>query len=100
MVISKQLVIEVKGDFIFVCLCWEEVSVRNWQNVQVFVIGKWVLMEYCGEIFMIFKENGIWRNFMNSLGEVDCYFVWLLKGDQIVWFLDKNGEYELQFVDQ
>lgn len=97
---SKQLAIEVKGDFTFARPRWEEVSARNWQNVQVSATGKRALMEYRGEIFTIPKENGTWRNLTNSPGEADRYPVWSPKGDQIAWFSDKNGEYELQLADQ
>lgn len=97
---SNQLNIEVNGDFTFARPRWEDVPSNNWQNVQISATGKRVLMEHRGEIFSIPKENGTWRNLTNSPGEADRYPVWSPKGDQLAWFSDKSGEYELQIADQ
>lgn len=97
---SRQLNIEVKGDFTFARPRWEDVRGSGWQNVQVSATGKRVVMEHRGEIFTIPKEKGTWRNLTNSPGVADRYPVWSPEGDQVAWFSDKSGEYELQVADQ
>ena len=97
---NKQLNIEVKGDFTFARPRWEDVRGSAWQNVQVSATGKRVVMEHRGEIFTVPKEKGTWRNLTNSPGVADRYPVWSPEGDQIAWFSDKSGEYELQVADQ
>ena len=97
---AKQLAIEVRGDFTFARPRWEDVPASSWQNAQVSPTGKRAIVEYRGEIFTIPKEKGTWRNLTNSPGVADRYPVWSPKGDQIAWFSDKSGEYELQIADQ
>ncbi|MEL7250260.1 MAG: PDZ domain-containing protein [Bacteroidota bacterium] len=97
---TEQVTVEVKGDFTFARPRWEDVRSQSWQNVQVSPNGKRALMEHRGEVFTIPKEKGTWRNLTNSPGEADRYPVWSPLGDQIAWFSDKSGEYELQVADQ
>ncbi|NER17968.1 S41 family peptidase [Spongiivirga citrea] len=97
---SKQLVINVKGDLNFSRTRWENVSARSLTNPNISPSGKRAIFEHRGEIFTIPKENGTWRNLTNSSGVADRYPIWSPKGNQIAWFSDKSGEYQLVVADQ
>ena len=97
---SRQLIINVKGDLNFARVRWEDVTGRNLSNGNLSPKGKRAVFEYRGEIFTVPKENGTWRNITNSPGVADRYPIWSPKGDQIAWFSDKSGEYELMISDQ
>lgn len=97
---SKQLEIDVMGDMNFARTRWEDVSGNNLSNGNVSPNGKRAIFEHRGEIFTFPKEEGSWRNITNSPGVADRYPVWSPKGDQIAWFSDKSGEYQLVVADQ
>ncbi len=97
---SKQVVINIRGDMNFARPRWESVSANNLNNANISPSGKRAIFEYRGEIFTIPKENGSWRNLTNSPGVADRYPIWSPKGDQIAWFSDASGEYQLQIADQ
>jgi len=97
---SEQLEIHVKGDMNFARSRWEDVSAANLANPNISPSGKRAIFEYRGEIFTIPKENGSWRNLTNSPGVADRYPIWSPKGNQIAWFSDESGEYQLQIADQ
>lgn len=98
--VSKQLVINVRGDMNFARPRWETIKGNEWNNVAVSPNGKRVIFEHRGEIFTIPKENGSWRNLTNSPGVADRSPIWSPKGDQIAWFSDASGEYQLHIADQ
>ncbi|WP_439130968.1 S41 family peptidase [Polaribacter sp.] len=97
---TKQININVKGDLNYSRTRWMDVSGRNLTNPNVSPKGNRAIFEYRGEIFTIPKENGTWRNLTNSSGVADRSPIWSPKGDQVAWFSDKNGEYELVLADQ
>ncbi len=97
---TRQLEIQVKGDMNFARERWENVSADNLGNPNLSPTGKRALFEYRGEIFTVPKEKGTWRNLTYSPGVADRFPVWSPKGDQIAWFSDKKGEYELVVADQ
>ncbi len=97
---AEQLEIHVRGDMNFASLRWEDIGAGDLQNAQVSPNGKRAIFEYRGEIFTLPKEEGSWRNITNSPGEADRYPVWSPKGDQVAWFSDASGEYQLQISDQ
>ena len=97
---TKQIVIHVKGYLNYSRTRWMNVSGRNLTNPNVSPKGKRAIFEYRGEIFTVPKENGTWRNLTNSSGVADRSPIWSPKGDQVAWFSDKNGEYELVLADQ
>ena len=97
---SKQLNIDVKADLNFSRPRWENVTGRNLSNANLSPKGKRAIFEYRGEIFSVPKENGTWRNLTNSPGVADRYPIWSPKGDQVAWFSDKSGEYQLVLADQ
>lgn len=97
---TNQIEINVKGDLNYSRTRWMNVSGRNLTNPNLSPKGKRAIFEYRGEIFTIPKENGTWRNLTNSSGVADRSPIWSPKGDQVAWFSDKNGEYELVLADQ
>ena len=98
--VSKQLNIEVKADLNFSRPRWENVTGRNLSNANLSPKGNRAIFEYRGEIFTVPKENGTWRNLTNSPGVADRFPIWSPKGDQVAWFSDKSGEYQLVIADQ
>ena len=97
---SQQLEIHVKGDMNFARLRWEDVTADNFQHPNISPTGKRAIFEYRGEIFTIPKENGTWRNLSNSPGVADRDPIWSPKGEQVAWFSDESGNYELVIADQ
>lgn len=97
---AKQLVINVRGDFNWARPRWEDVRSTQLQNASLSPTGKRALFEYRGEIFTVPKENGDWRNLTNSSGAADRYPTWSPDGQQIAWFSDESGEYQLIIADQ
>jgi len=79
---------------------WEDVSARGIVNSAISPNGMRALFEHRGEIFSVPKEKGSWRNLTNSSGSAERYPVWSPKGDQIAWFSDASGEYQLVIADQ
>lgn len=97
---TNQLNIEVKADLNFSRPRWENVTGRNLSNANLSPKGNRAIFEYRGEIFTVPKENGTWRNLTNSPGVADRFPIWSPKGDQVAWFSDKSGEYQLVIADQ
>ncbi|WP_367390365.1 PDZ domain-containing protein [Lewinella sp. LCG006] len=97
---STQIAIEVKGDQNFARPRWEDISARDWDNPQLSPTGQRVILEHRGEIFTVPKEKGSWRNLTNNSGAADRNPIWSPKGDQVAWFSDVSGEYQLQLADQ
>jgi len=97
---STQLNISVKGDLNYARPRWVNATGRNLTNANVSPNGKRAIFELRGEIFTVPKENGTWRNISNSSGVADRSPIWSPKGDQVAWFSDKSGEYQLVIADQ
>lgn len=97
---STQLNINVQGDFNWARPRWEDVAPNRLQNASLSPTGKRALFEYRGDIFTAPKENGEWRNITQSSGVADRYPVWSPVGQQIAWFSDEGGEYQLVIADQ
>lgn len=97
---TKTLNIDVKADLNFSRERWEDVSGRQLSNAKISPKGKRAVFEHRGDIFTVPKENGTWRNITNSSGVADRAPFWSPKGDQIAWFSDKSGEYQLVIADQ
>lgn len=97
---SKQLTIEVNGDFPWTETKWENVT-KNIENASLSPTGKRIIVEARGEIFTIPTENGDIRNITQSAGAADRRPIWSPDGKQIAWFSDKGGEsYALYITDQ
>lgn len=97
---TKKLDINVRGDMNFARPRWENVNASQLSNPNLSPTGKRAIFEHRGEIFTIPKENGTWRNLSNSSGVADRNPVWSPKGDEIAWFSDKSGEYQLVVSNQ
>jgi tricorn protease len=97
---SKQLTINVIGDFSWADKKWEDVSSRV-NGASLSASGKRVIMEARGEIFTVPTEHGDARNISSSSNAADRRPIWSPKGDQIAWFTDENGEgYVLRIASQ
>ncbi|HMO39367.1 MAG TPA: PDZ domain-containing protein [Saprospiraceae bacterium] len=97
---AKQLTIEVRGDLNWARPRWEDVRPNQLQNASLSPTGKRALFEYRGDIFTVPKEDGDWRNLTQSSNAADRYPVWSPDGQQIAWFSDAGGAYQLVISDQ
>lgn len=97
---STPLAIEVHADYNFARERWEKVEASDLIHPHISPNGKRVLFEHRGEIFTVPKENGTWRNISNSTDAADRNPIWSPKGDQIAWFTDQSGEYQLIIANQ
>jgi tricorn protease len=97
---SRQLEINVRGDFPWVETRWENVSDRI-QSSALSPTGKRAIMETRGEIFTVPVEHGSIRNLTQSSNAADRAPLWSPKGDQVAWFSDVRGKgYELLLAAQ
>jgi tricorn protease len=97
---TKQLNINVVGDFPWAATKWENVS-RSASSVSLSPTGKRAIMESRGEIFTVPIENGDSRNMTKSSGTADRTPIWSPKGETVAWFSDRNGKgYELLIANQ
>jgi len=97
---SRQLEINVHGDFPWAETHWENVTSRA-TNASLSPTGKRIVLEARGEIFTVPVENGNPRNLTNSPDAADRQPLWSPDGRQIAWFSDKGGgSYALYLTDQ
>jgi tricorn protease len=96
---DTRLEIEVVGDFPWKRPQWKDVS-ENISSAALSPTGKRVVVEARGEIFTVPTEHGDWRNLSNSGGSAERAPAWSPNGDQIAWFSDASGEYQLMIADQ
>ncbi|MPR32483.1 S41 family peptidase [Salmonirosea aquatica] len=97
---ARQLDIRVQGDFNYAMPRWEDVKASELANVSLSPTGQRMLFEYRGDIFTAPKENGTWRNITQTSGAADRSPIWSPDGQQIAWFSDRSGEYQLMVTDQ
>lgn len=97
---TKQLVINVRGDFHWARERWEEVKPTALANASLSPTGQRALFEYRGEIFTAPKEKGDWRNITRNSAAADRSPSWSPDGKKIAWFSDASGEYQLMIGDQ
>jgi tricorn protease len=98
--VSKQLAINVNGDFHWARERWQEVNGRSLTNASLSPTGQRAIFEFRGEIITVPKEKGDARNLTNTSGIADRSPVWSADGQQIAWFSDASGEYQLMIGDQ
>ncbi|MBR8534102.1 PD40 domain-containing protein [Carboxylicivirga sediminis] len=96
---SKQLSINVVGDFPWADTKWEDVS-KKIDFAQLSPSGKRAIMGARGEVFTVPVEHGNVRNITNNSHAAERKPLWSPKGDKIAWFSDKNGKYELMLTTQ
>ena len=97
---TQQLSINVAGDLNFSRARWEDVKSNNVVNPNLSPNGKRAVFEHRGDIFTFPKEKGSWRNITQSSGVADRFPIWSPRGNQIAWFSDSSGEYQLTVADQ
>lgn len=97
---TNALNITINADYNFARARWESVSGSDLKNPALSPNGLRALFEHRGEIFSIPKDKGSWRNLSNNPGAADRNPTWSPKGDNIAWFSDANGEYQLIIADQ
>lgn len=97
---TKQLNIEVVGDFPWADTKWENVS-KTASSVSLSPTGKRAIMYSRGEVFTVPIEHGDSRNMTESSGVADRTPIWSPKGNEVAWFSDKSGKgYELLIANQ
>ncbi|WP_439182482.1 S41 family peptidase [Carboxylicivirga taeanensis] len=96
---STRLAINVAGDFPWAATQWEEVS-KKVTFARLSPSGKRAIMGARGEVFTVPVEHGNTRNITNSSMAADRKPLWSPKGDQIAWFSDENGKYEVMLTTQ
>lgn len=97
---DSQLIIHVKGDMNYAIPRWEDVRSNNINHANLSPNGKRAIMEYRGEIITFPKEDGSPRTLTTKSHVAERTPIWSPKGDQVAWFSDESGEYELVIADQ
>lgn len=97
---TKQLQIEVVGDFPWASTQWEDVS-SSARAASLSPNGKRAIVASRGDIFTIPLEYGDSRNITETAGAADRAPIWSPKGDQLAWFSDVDGKgYALMLTSQ
>ena len=96
----QTLEINVRGDMNFSIPRWTEVSAANINHASLSPNGKRAIVEFRGEVVTIPKEHGSSRSLTSSSRAADRAPIWSPKGDQVAWFSDESGEYQLVVADQ
>ncbi len=91
---SRQLDIEVVGDFPWAETRWEDVSNRA-TSASLSATGQRALFEARGEIFTVPVEHGDARNLSQSSAAHDKSPIWSPDGSQVAWFRDAGDGYSL-----
>ncbi len=97
---TKQLTIQVRGDFHWARERWDKINPQQLINARLSPSGQRALFEYRGEIFTAPQKEGDWRNISQDPSAADRYPVWSPDGSKIAWFSDASGEYQLHIRDQ
>ena len=97
---SKKLQIEVKADFNYSRERWADVPATGLVNAALSPTGKRAIFEHRGEIITVPKENGSYINITNTSASAERAPSWSADGQQIAYFSDETGEYELVITDQ
>ena len=97
---TKQLQIDIIGDFPWAATQWEDVS-SSASSVSLSPNGKRMIVESRGDIFTVPVEFGDSRNITETANAADRAPIWSPKGNQLAWFSDINGkEYSLMLASQ
>ena len=96
---TTPLDITVRGDFPWMQAQWTSVGDQV-MNAGLSPSGVRGVFEARGEVFTVPAERGDWRNISNASGHADRFPSWSPEGDQIAWFSDRNGEYQLMIAPQ
>lgn len=96
----EQIEIHVRGDMTWARPRYADVAATQLNNASLSPTGRRALFEHRGEIITVPKEHGSWRNLTKTTGIADRYPVWSPDGQQVAWFSDTSGEYQLCISDQ
>ncbi len=96
---TRQVPIEVRGDFAWARPHWEDVG-EDLRQAALSPTGKRAIFEARGEIFTVPAEKGDPRNLTASPGAADRAPAWSPDGKRVSWFSDESGEYRLVIADQ
>ena len=94
---TEQLEIHVRGDLPWTRPDWEDLTPSF---AALSPTGVRAVVEARGEVFTVPTEHGDWRNLTESSGARDHTPAWSPDGEQIAWFSDASGEYQLFIADQ
>jgi tricorn protease len=92
---STQLEIHVRGDLNWARPRFVDVPSGQLENARLSPTGQRAVFEHRGEIITVPKEHGDWRNLTNTSASAERSPVWSPDGQQVAWFSDASGEYEL-----
>ena len=95
---SKQLNIEVTGDLPWAQPQFKKVSSMI-RNAAISPSGVRVAFEARGDVFTVPSAKGDYRNLTMSSGAHDRDPAWSPDGNQLAWFSDATGEYQLMIGD-
>ncbi|MBK9767421.1 MAG: PD40 domain-containing protein [Chloracidobacterium sp.] len=95
---SQQLNIEVTGDFPWAQTQFKKVGDMI-RSSALSPSGVRVAFEARGDIFTVPTGKGDYRNLTNSSGAHDRDPAWSPDGNQLAWFSDPTGEYQLMIGD-
>ena len=96
---TTQLEIDVRGDLPWTRPDWKTVD-NQIRTAGLSPTGKRAVFEARGEVFTVPTEHGDWRNLTESSGAADRSPAWSADGEQVAWFSDASGEYQLFVSDQ
>lgn len=97
---SQKLLINVAADLNYSRPRWEEISANSLRDARLSPTGKRAIFESRGELFTVPTKKGSWRNITRTSGVADRHAVWSPDGQQIAWFNDAEGEYQLVISNQ
>jgi len=97
---ATQINIQVKGDMNFSRPRWQSVSGSALQNPNISPNGKRAIFESRGDIVSIPKKDGSARHLTSSPAHAERAPIWSPTGDQVAYFSDESGEYQLVLADQ
>mgnify|MGYP006267347571 CR=1 FL=1 len=97
---AEQLVIHVRGDLNWARPRWESPNANQLRQAHISPTGQRAVFEYRGDIFTVPKEHGSWRAITQSSDAADRAPAWSPDGQQIAYFSDRSGEYQLMIADQ
>ncbi|WP_138429972.1 S41 family peptidase [Fodinibius saliphilus] len=96
----SQIEINVRGDMTRARPRWVDAPATTLSNATLSPTGQRALFQFRGEILSVPKEAGDWRNLTKSSGIANRYPIWSPNGQNIAWFSDESGEYQLYISDQ